>query len=1021
MKKVFIFLGCLILSASLFAQQPLVRLYMDDGSIREFDLDDIEEITHISRSHDMIMEVFQHDGVEDVYPAMSVSRLSFTTDSLDTRMFTAYVFDQPRHFAVSSIDSIVFSRLEPKVVDNITVVDSLSWADIISVDENTITFRAGSSLASAITTGWFVVSAPTQMAPDGFLRMVTGLRTQGDQLIATTEDGDLFDVIEDGVISFQISYSAEDLRKLYIDPLKREEDDLHGPDKSIEFVYKRSFADGLFELSGTLKFEPTLAFNLVVRRFIIRQLLVKLDCALSLEPKFTIKDEVEAKGKWPLGPKYPMPNMVVMVGPVPVVMNSYIDWQLGAEIKAMKNISVKNTFGVKMTAGMEYNRDSQTDRWRNLGSLPEMIWDPWPKLEFSMGVVSKLSIGPQLNMSFYKMHDLFNNFIWTAGFLEGELDFIKDPWWKINLGVELTGGVTSKKVKSLNYDLPYSITGKRTIIEARKLIMGVEPKSAAIGDTITLDGIDFGETQGASFVAFKTGPSVMPEDIVRAKKYIRWRDTFVEFIIPSGMAAPPGESELEVELLLNKKDYWNNIVPFTVLFGPSVETIVPDTVRIGKPMVIKGKRFGDTRKTSEVSFDGILVEEYEAWSDTEITVKVPEGIDDGMLTVEVEERISNEVPYVVAVPFIANIHPNEVFPGDEMVITGKYFDDLQNESFVSFNGVVAANYLTWSDKQIVLKVPDKIESGLLWVQVAGKNSNEKAYVVKEIEVSIMPPRIVIYEMMEGATEVEHAFEAYAKPDSVYRFTWQFDDGNSYSEVVQKGETSKVSHTYVDVKDGDIFYPSVELYDLEGKLLAMDDITIRITAGPDEITIGNVVWMTRNLDVDAGNNWYPTYRYTINDSVVSFTHKEYGRLYDWGTALNACPAGWQLPSKKNWDDLINYLGGVMVAGGKLKSKVTIEAGNPHNHPGWYAPNVDATNQIGFSALPGGSYTGDGLFGIGSFLGIGRFGMWWLADEYTWSDPEKNAWVYVISNNSGNVTRSNADKRYGHSIRCVKIVD
>jgi uncharacterized protein (TIGR02145 family) len=918
----------------------------------------------------------------------------FTTDSLDTRMFTAHIFDQPRHFAVSSIDSIVFSRLEPKVVDNITVVDSLSWADIISVDENTITFRAGSSLASAITIGWFVVSAPIPEAPDGFLRKVTGLSTQGNQLIATTEDGDLFDVIEDGVISFEVTFTDEDLGKLYIDPFKRSGPDKYGPDKSIEFVYKYPSSADLWELSGTLKFEPTLAFNLVVRRFIVRQLLVKLDCALSLEPKFTIKDEVEAKGKWPLGPKYPLPNMVVMVGPVPVVMNSNIDWQLGAEIKAMKNISVKNTFGVKMTAGMEYNRDSQTDRWRNLGSLPEMIWDPWPKLELSMGVVSKLSIGPQLNMSFYKMHDLFNNYIWTAGFLEGELDFRKDPWWKINLGVELTGGVTSKKVKSLNYDLPYSITGKRTIIQAKKLIWEVNPKSAAIGDTIILDGVDFGETQGKSFAAFKVGPSVMPEDIVRAKKYIKWRNTYVEFIIPSEIQAPPGESELEVELLLNKKDYWNNIVPFTVLFGPSVETIVPDTVRIGKPLVIKGKRFGDTRKTSEVSFDGILVEEYETWSDTEITAKVPEGIDDGMLTVEVEERISNEVPYVVAVPFIASIDPNEVFPGDEMVITGKYFDDLQNESFVSFGGVVATKYVEWRDKQIILKIPDKIESGVLWVEVAGKKSNEKAYVVKEVEVSILPPRIVTYEMLMGATEVEHAFEAYAKPDSVYRFTWQFDDGNTYSEILQKGETSKVSHTYVDVKDGDTFYPSVELFDLEGKLLAMDDMTIHITAeedeepGPEEITVGNLVWMTKNLDVDVGNNWYPTHYYnwhTESGDFVFFTkeHTEYGRLYDWESAMIACPTGWRLPSHADWEQLIDHWGGPYVAGSKLKSTRTgkwimtdgrTPQQNPDGHPFWYEPwwlpdYEKATNESGFSALPGGERV------IEDFYNLGLSGYWW----------------------------------------------
>jgi uncharacterized protein (TIGR02145 family) len=67
-----------------------------------------------------------------------------------------------------------------------------------------------------------------------------------------------------------------------------------------------------------------------------------------------------------------------------------------------------------------------------------------------------------------------------------------------------------------------------------------------------------------------------------------------------------------------------------------------------------------------------------------------------------------------------------------------------------------------------------------------------------------------------------------------------------------------------------------------------------------------------------------------------------------------------------------LGGENNAGGKLKSKGTIENGDGL----WYTPNDGATNATGFSALPGGYRKSDG-----SFDEIGLFGYWWSSTNYT----------------------------------------
>lgn len=106
------------------------------------------------------------------------------------------------------------------------------------------------------------------------------------------------------------------------------------------------------------------------------------------------------------------------------------------------------------------------------------------------------------------------------------------------------------------------------------------------------------------------------------------------------------------------------------------------------------------------------------------------------------------------------------------------------------------------------------------------------YKKKETTVVIQPPRIVTYEMAEGATQVTHEFEASARPDDGYHFVWDFGDGATFSEDPQPGGTSKTSHTYANLKAGDRFHPEVRLESTSGAMLAKDAITIEIAKKED---------------------------------------------------------------------------------------------------------------------------------------------------------------------------------------------
>jgi uncharacterized protein (TIGR02145 family) len=183
-----------------------------------------------------------------------------------------------------------------------------------------------------------------------------------------------------------------------------------------------------------------------------------------------------------------------------------------------------------------------------------------------------------------------------------------------------------------------------------------------------------------------------------------------------------------------------------------------------------------------------------------------------------------------------------------------------------------------------------------------------------------------------------------------------------------------------------------------------------------VTIGTQVWMAENLkvthyrngnaipNVTDGGTWagLTTGAYCENNNDV-INVATFGRLYNWfavNDSRNIAPVGWHVPSDAEWQTLVDYLGGDAVAGGKMK-----EAGTSH----WLSPNTGATNESGFSALPGGY-----RFKDGNYPGIGYEAIFWSSVE----DNSIDAWYWVLGCNNSGVSHSNLNKACGFSVRCVK---
>jgi len=161
-----------------------------------------------------------------------------------------------------------------------------------------------------------------------------------------------------------------------------------------------------------------------------------------------------------------------------------------------------------------------------------------------------------------------------------------------------------------------------------------------------------------------------------------------------------------------------------------------------------------------------------------------------------------------------------------------------------------------------------------------------------------------------------------------------------------------------------------------------------------VEIGNQVWMAKNWGCYApGSKCYN------NDPAYC---NEYGRLYDWATAMSVCPTGWHVPNNDEWDELVNYIEsywGCSGCAGRYLKAIS----------GWNSGG-NGVDKFGFAALPGGYGGSDG-----SFYGVGYYGYWWSASENSADNADYRDVLYY----NENVHRDYDDKSDNLlSVRCLQ---
>ena len=236
--------------------------------------------------------------------------------------------------------------------------------------------------------------------------------------------------------------------------------------------------------------------------------------------------------------------------------------------------------------------------------------------------------------------------------------------------------------------------------------------------------------------------------------------------------------------------------------------------------------------------------------------------------------------------------------------------------------------------------------------------------------------------------------------------WQYNIGD---RLKFQGTSGKCSTIVMDVPT-------------QSKTLSFDFVECTDTDGNNYsvVKIGDQLWMAENLKTTKYNDGTPILNETDNLKWANLTEgaycwqdndvknkSSYGALYNWyaiGTNKLA-PLNWHVATDKDWTILSKYLGGIDAAGGKLK-----EMGTTH----WQSPNINATNEVGFSALPGGVRIYNKQASVlGIFGPVGNAGNWWTLTE----NDISSAWSYLINVDKGKLERGAPEKENGYSVRCV----
>ena len=278
---------------------------------------------------------------------------------------------------------------------------------------------------------------------------------------------------------------------------------------------------------------------------------------------------------------------------------------------------------------------------------------------------------------------------------------------------------------------------KRLEVEsASPRITSISPNRVQYNQIVTIRGTAFGASRGTSRVIFREGK------VPRSSQYISWSDTQIRVRVPTGART----GDVQVVTARGRASTGLTIT------SPWISSISPQTGGTNTVVTVNGGNFGTSLRDISVWIGSVEVSSssFTTWSIVRIRFRIPPNTPPGNLTVRTPEGTSNAVRLQITSPYLTSISPMQVRTGDRLTLTGGNFGTRRGSGYVLFTSNVrpsAADYVSWSNSRIVVRVPARAQSGDVQVSTSNGTSGTKRLEIgaaSSPQITSVSPRQVRY-------------------------------------------------------------------------------------------------------------------------------------------------------------------------------------------------------------------------------------------------------------------------------------
>jgi len=235
-------------------------------------------------------------------------------------------------------------------------------------------------------------------------------------------------------------------------------------------------------------------------------------------------------------------------------------------------------------------------------------------------------------------------------------------------------------------------------------ITSVSPTTGYPGTQVTINGTNFGATQG-------TGSVWLGNKL--AGSIVSWSATQIVATVAS--------TALSGSVQVQQMGVWSNSIAFTVV-QPALTAISPTSGAAGTQVTLTGTNFGATQGTGSVWLGSKLAGSIVSWSNTQIVATVASGATSGSAIVQQGGVWSNSIAFTVVTPALDELSNDSAWAGDQITLYGTNFGASQGTGSV-WLGSKLATVNSWSDTEITATVASGSLTGAAQVQQGGVWTN----------------------------------------------------------------------------------------------------------------------------------------------------------------------------------------------------------------------------------------------------------------------------------------------------------